>query len=137
MENDSITTEPDVASVPEISPQGQSPKSFTKAFWLSFLLGGIGADRFYLGYTGLGILKLITGGGLGVWAYVDSLRLAFGKYGDRSGLPLAGYEQNQKWAKALSLVQIVVFALIIVFVVYELHKLFNLYDQVNNHMSNQ
>ena len=36
-----------------------------------FLLGGLGIDRFIRGQIGLGILKLITGGGAGVWSLVD------------------------------------------------------------------
>ncbi|QKF64323.1 TM2 domain-containing protein [Campylobacter corcagiensis] len=38
---------------------------------LSILLGGLGIDRFYQGKILLGILKLITFGGLGIWAIID------------------------------------------------------------------
>lgn len=38
---------------------------------LSLLLGYLGIDRFYIGDTGLGIGKLLTGGGCGVWTIVD------------------------------------------------------------------
>lgn len=46
-------------------------KDPTVSVVLSVLVGGLGIDRFYIGDTGLGVLKLITGGGLGVWWLVD------------------------------------------------------------------
>lgn len=38
---------------------------------LSVLLGQFGADRFYLEQIGIGIAKLLTCGGLGVWTLID------------------------------------------------------------------
>lgn len=37
----------------------------------TFLLGELGVDRFVRGQIGLGVLKLITCGGCGVWALID------------------------------------------------------------------
>lgn len=37
----------------------------------TWLLGSLGIDRFMRGQVGLGVLKLITGGGCGVWALID------------------------------------------------------------------
>lgn len=64
-------------------------KNKTTTLILSILLGELGIDRFYLGYTGLGILKLITGGGLGIWWLIDIFLIATGKLTDAKGNPLS------------------------------------------------
>ena len=40
---------------------------------LSWSIGFLGADRFYKGEMGLGVLKLVTFGGLGVWWFIDAV----------------------------------------------------------------
>lgn len=46
-------------------------KDPTIAIILGIFLGYLGIDRFYIGDTGLGIGKLLTAGGCGVWAIID------------------------------------------------------------------
>ena len=50
---------------------GKKDKSWLAALLLSIFLGSLGIDRFYMGYNGTGILKLITFGGLGIWWLID------------------------------------------------------------------
>jgi TM2 domain/Double zinc ribbon len=63
-------------------------KDWLTALLLSVLLGGLGVDRFYLGYTGLGVLKLLTLGGCGIWALIDLIMIATNKTKDSNGNPL-------------------------------------------------
>lgn len=66
-------------------PVGTPVKSQAVAFILSWLLGILGIDRFYLGYTGLGILKLVTLGGCGIWALIDYIIVGMGSMKDAQG----------------------------------------------------
>jgi TM2 domain-containing membrane protein YozV len=40
---------------------------------ISWSLGIVGGDRFFKGEMGLGVLKLVTFGGLGVWYFIDAV----------------------------------------------------------------
>ncbi len=43
---------------------------------MSIFLGWLGVDRFIMGHIGLGILKLLTIGGLGLWWLIDIILVA-------------------------------------------------------------
>ncbi len=52
-----------VQSIPLKDPQ--------TALIISIFLGAYGVDRFYIGDTGMGVGKLLTCGGLGIWTIID------------------------------------------------------------------
>ena len=62
-------------------------KSKTTALILSILVGGLGVDRFYLGYTGMGVLKLLTAGCFGILWLIDIINIATGKLTPADGSP--------------------------------------------------
>lgn len=65
-------------------------KSFLVALLLSILVGHFGVDRFYMGYIGLGILKLVTFGGCGIWWIIDIILIATKNLRDSDGRELEG-----------------------------------------------
>jgi hypothetical protein len=70
-------------------PGVYSSKSFVTALLLSFFFGVFGVDRFYLGHVGVGLGKLFTFGGLGIWALIDFILIATKNIKDSQGVPLA------------------------------------------------
>jgi len=65
-----------------------SDRQWAVAVLLSVFLGVFGIDRFYLGYTWIGVAKLVTVGGLGIWALIDCVLIAVRVVPDAEGLPL-------------------------------------------------
>ncbi|KAH3744175.1 TM2 domain [Pelomyxa schiedti] len=55
-----------------------SGNTWVTTVFLSAMLGGFGADRFYIGYAGWGVFKMLSLGGLGVWAVVDFIMEVLG-----------------------------------------------------------
>jgi TM2 domain-containing membrane protein YozV len=53
--------------------RNRGTRSWITALMLSVFLGFLGADRFYLGYPALGVLKGLTAGGIFVWWLFDIL----------------------------------------------------------------
>ena len=64
---------------------GCSEANWCTVFCLSLLFGWLGLDRFYLNSPLLGLLKLITLGGLGPWWLLDLILLCGNRMRDDNG----------------------------------------------------
>jgi TM2 domain-containing membrane protein YozV len=75
------------ASHPAISLEVRhmSKKRILPAFLLCFFAGPFGGHRYYVGKVGSGLLQLVTLGGVGVWALIDLIMIAVGKFTDSEG----------------------------------------------------
>ena len=62
-----------------------NPKKKLTALLLAIFLGALGFHRFYVGKVGTGLIQLFTLGGCGVWALVDIVMIATGKFLDKDG----------------------------------------------------
>jgi hypothetical protein len=93
-----ILAAPAAASGPAVPPYAppagstpmtpDAPRDWLVALLLSIFLGTFGVDRFYLGHVGLGIGKLLTLGGCGIWWLIDVILIAVGNVTDSKGRPL-------------------------------------------------
>ena len=64
-------------------------KSKLTAILLCFFLGSLGIHRFYLGYTLIGVIQLLTFGGFLIWVILDLIRLIIGSLKDYEDNDLA------------------------------------------------
>lgn len=62
-----------------------TPKSQIIALVLVIVVGALGVHRFYLGYTLIGVIQLLTAGGCGIWWIIDLIRIITGDLGPADG----------------------------------------------------
>jgi hypothetical protein len=70
-------------TTPEKASSGD--RSQLLAGLLAWFLGLLGIHRFYLGYMGIGLIQLLTLGGLGIWALIDLIRIIIGDLEPKNG----------------------------------------------------
>jgi len=85
-----------VEALEDPAKSGQE-KDFVTVWALTTFLGIFGVDRFYLGYIGMGVLKLLTLGGFFVLYILDIVKLFQGRTVDKNGVGLAGYPEKRTW----------------------------------------
>ena len=72
-----------------------SDKSWGGTLVLCFLLGFLGAHRFYVGKYGTGVIQLLTLGGFGWWMIFDLVIILMGKFRDAHGMRLVPPHQAE------------------------------------------
>ena len=78
-----------VVPAPVASESSKSDKQKNVAALLCFLLGSICSHRFYLGYTTIFIIQVLTVGGCGILAIVDLVMILTGGLKDSAGRELS------------------------------------------------
>lgn len=99
-----------------------SVKKYLTTLWLSLFLGTLGVDRFYLGQRFMGILKLLTLGGLGLWTVYDVVYTISGIRTDSTGKRLSGFEEER-----ISVLQGIPIITLICFIPIMLNEILSVY----------
>ncbi len=113
MESETIQTATSPAKLVEVVKSEPRQRHFLAAFFLSFMWGTFGVDRMYMGFWGLGFLKLITFGGFGIWVIVDIILIMGGYMRDKQGREMLQSAEYKKFAYRTVFIFAVILGLIV------------------------
>lgn len=74
----------------------QPDTSYITATYFSLFLGFLGVDRFYMGQVFLGVVKLLTLGGFGIWWLIDLIWIGLGNAKTKAGKRLVRTDRDNR-----------------------------------------
>jgi hypothetical protein len=87
-----------VSALSTVEAEPAKGRHFLAVFFLSFMWGTFGVDRFYLGKIWTGVLKLLTFGGFGIWVLIDLVLIMSGAMRDKDGREMLEFARYKKFA---------------------------------------
>jgi hypothetical protein len=118
-DDEEITLVGEVSNPPSVSANHNQNTAGAQSFKVTWVLatffGFLGADRFYLGKVGTGVLKLIGFGWFGVWWLLDLMRINKGTQKDSNGRNLSDADGFIGKARVISAVLIPIVLIVNIF----------------------
>ncbi|KAI5938348.1 TM2 domain-containing protein 1 [Manis javanica] len=100
--NETHFTGNEVGFLKPVSCRNVNGYSYKVAVALSLFLGWLGADRFYLGYPALGLLKFCTVGFCGIGSLIDFILISMQIVGPSDGIiSINIFKKKQIWASLI------------------------------------
>lgn len=88
-------------------------RHYLAVFFLSFMWGVFGVDRFYLGKYWTGLFKLITAGGFGLWAMYDLIVIMSGSMRDKQGRSMLQFAEYKRFSYLTVLIFAIALAVVV------------------------